>query len=64
MMMILSKFLVSRCCLDFSVSVGAFVTRLSQITSYFFKDVPNLKLFDVLFAFRTGFTNMTVKLSD
>ena len=29
-------FMLSRCCLDFSVSVGACVIRLSQTSSFFF----------------------------
>ena len=28
-------FMLSHCCLDFSVGVGAFVTGLSQISSFF-----------------------------
>ena len=55
-------FMLSRCFLNFSVGVGAFVTELSQISSFFSCNSPNhTQKFDTITAVSNRFESLSLE---
>ena len=55
-------FMLSRCFLNFSLGVGAFVTELSQTSSFFSCNSPNhTQIFDTITAVSNGFESLSLE---